>query len=479
MAGIGFELRKLMAPGTFTAYGRAYTYAAIVGSGPWLLSVVGLGVLGALAVDPTDFVTRQTFASTVVYVFGGTLVLTGPLQIIVTRYLADLVYRGARDRISATYLPVVTVTAALLLAVGVPFFGGLDTSLFYRLVALSLFVTIGCTWLVMVFLTAGSEYRAVVRTFLWGTALSVGGGLLGGRTAGLEGYLAGYAAGQFAIFLNLSRLVLRHFGHPSSWDAGFLGYARRYPSLLAIGLALNLGVWVDKFVFWGSAEAGTVAGRLATLPAYDSSMFIGLLTVLPALAHFFLVVETDLAGVIAAYYDAIFFKRPLAAIREARATLEVALRRALLDILRVQAIVTGLCVYFAGELLVALGLPYGQLGMFRYACVGSLFFCFVLFSVVVLLYLDRRGDALAVVALFCGLNAVLTPATLALGFAFWGVGFAGAGGVALVLALQLLFDRVRRLEYLTFAGTPIEGQRRPSRGLRAGPGRGFGLEHPL
>ena len=91
MAGIGFELRKLMAPGTYTAHARAYTYAAIVGAGPWLSSVLGLAVLGALAVDPSDFETRQTFASTVVYVFGGTLVLTGPLQMVVTRFLADLV----------------------------------------------------------------------------------------------------------------------------------------------------------------------------------------------------------------------------------------------------------------------------------------------------------------------------------------------------------------------------------------------------
>ncbi len=479
MAGIGFELRKLMAPGTYTAHARAYTYAAIVGAGPWLSSVLGLAVLGALAVDPSDFETRQTFASTVVYVFGGTLVLTGPLQMVVTRFLADLVYRGERDRVGAAYLPVVLSTAALLLLFGAPFFGGLEASVFYRLMSLTLFVTIGCTWMVMVFLTTGSEYAAVVRAFLWGTAISVGLGVVGGRAAGLSGYLGGYAAGQFAIFVTLSRLVMQHFGRPTGWDLGFLAYCRRYPSLLAIGLALNAGVWIDKFIFWGSAEAGVVAGRLATTPAYDSSMFLGLLTVVPAMAHFFLVVETDLACVVSDYYDAIFFKRPLSAIREARVALERALRRALLDILRVQAIVTGLCVYFAGDVLLAVGLPYGQLGMFRYACLGSLFFCFVLFSVVVLLYLDRRSDALAVVALFCAQNALLTPASLALGFAFWGVGFAAAGGVAVLLALHLLFDRVRRLEYLTFACTPIRGQRRARADLRAGPGRGFGREHPV
>ena len=482
MAGIGFALRKLMAPGTYTAYVRAYAYAAIVGTGPWLLSVLCLAVLGAIAVDPDDFVTRQTFASTVVYTFGGTLVLTGPLQMIVTRYLADRIYKGEQADIGASYLPVLLFTAVPLLVIGSVFFGGLQATLFYRLVSIGLFVTIGCLWMVMVFLTTSAEYAAVVRAFALGTFLSIGLGIAGGRRFGLEGYLLGYTIGQLTIFALLTRLVLDRFGGPARWDFGFLGHLRRYPSLAVIGFAYNLAVWADKFAFWVGVEgdlSGTVAGRLTTTPRYDSSMFMGFLTVVPAMTHFLLVVETELAGAISGFYDAIFYKRPLKDIRAARIRLETMLRRAFVDILRIQAVITILCIFFGADILRLLDLPVSQLGMFQFACVGSLFVAFTLFCLVVLLYLDRRTDALAVAVLFLLLNGGLSLASLALGYVFYGSGFAFSGMLALLLAVGLVTHRIQNLEFLTFSGTPINGQKAPIEALRAGPGRGFGREHSL
>ena len=479
MAGIGFALRKLMAPGTYTAYVRAYSYTAVIGTGPWLLSVVCLAVLGALAVDPDDFVTRQTFASTVVYVFGGTLVLTGPLQMVVTRYLADQLYKGHERQVGETYLPVVLVTAGFLVLVGGVFFGGMTASLPFRMGAVALFVVIGCLWQVMTFLTTSNEYGTIVLTFAIGTVTSIGLGVAGGRFLGLEGYLFGYTAGQFMIFLLLTRQVMRIYGYPTHWDLGFLGHFKLYPSLLLLGLTYNLAIWVDKFIFWTSELAGTVAGRLATTPKYDSSMFMGFVTVLPAMTHFLLVVETEFTDGFHRFYDAIFFKKPLSEIRATRLRLQHMIERAFLDIVKVQALVTGLCVYFAGPLLVAIDLPFSQVGMFRFACVGSLFLTFTMFANVVLLYMDRRHDALAVSLTFLGLNIVLTLASVELGYVFYGAGFAFASMLTMLLAIGLLFHRLYNLEYLTFAGTPIIGQKPPRRALRAGPGRRFGRYHPV
>ncbi len=479
MAGIGFTLRKLIEPGTYTAYVRAYTYAAVVGTGPWLCSILALAALGQLAAPADAFLIRQTFASTVVYVFAGTLILTGPIQMIVTRYLADLIYKGAQAEVGASFGPTTIMTAALLFVFGAPFFLSLEAGALYRLLSLALFVTIGCTWIVMVFLTTSGHYKTVVGAFALGTLVSVVLGTVGGRTAGLDGYLAGYLAGQFFIFMRLLVHVMERFGAAAGWDTAVLAHCKRYPSLLWIGLAWNLAIWIDKLIFWGSAEAGVVAGLLATTPDYDSSTFLALLTVLPALTHFFLIVEIELAEAVAAFYDAIFFKRPLTQIRRAREHLEKLVVRAFFDILRVQALVTGLCVYFAGALLPALGLPFRQLGMFRFACIGSVFLSFTLFAMVVLLYLDRRRDAVAVTTLFGVLNGALTAASLQFGFVYHGAGFAVAGMLALLLAVSLLLNRVRNLEYLTFAATPINGQMAPRPGLRVRPNRGFGLEHPL
>ncbi|TAN73700.1 MAG: hypothetical protein EPN14_09695, partial [Gallionella sp.] len=40
MAGIGFELRKLLKKQSYSGLLQAYVYAGIISSGPWILSII-------------------------------------------------------------------------------------------------------------------------------------------------------------------------------------------------------------------------------------------------------------------------------------------------------------------------------------------------------------------------------------------------------------------------------------------------------
>ena len=42
MAGIGFGIRDLLRRDTFLGFFRAYAYAGVIGSGPWILSFAGI-----------------------------------------------------------------------------------------------------------------------------------------------------------------------------------------------------------------------------------------------------------------------------------------------------------------------------------------------------------------------------------------------------------------------------------------------------
>ena len=42
MAGIGFEIRKILKKNTLLSVFEAYGYAGLIGSGPWLLSIIAL-----------------------------------------------------------------------------------------------------------------------------------------------------------------------------------------------------------------------------------------------------------------------------------------------------------------------------------------------------------------------------------------------------------------------------------------------------
>ncbi|HZX33320.1 MAG TPA: exopolysaccharide Pel transporter PelG, partial [Rhodocyclaceae bacterium] len=61
MAGIGFELRKLLKKDSLLGLLQAYTYAGVIGSGPWVLSILGIlliGLLSSTVVVPSFLVTQ-------------------------------------------------------------------------------------------------------------------------------------------------------------------------------------------------------------------------------------------------------------------------------------------------------------------------------------------------------------------------------------------------------------------------------------
>ena len=61
MAGIGFELRRMLRKDTLLGLVQAYAYASVIGSGPWVLSIVGIlliGIFSASVVIPGSLVTQ-------------------------------------------------------------------------------------------------------------------------------------------------------------------------------------------------------------------------------------------------------------------------------------------------------------------------------------------------------------------------------------------------------------------------------------
>ena len=153
--------------------------------------------------------------------------------------------------------------------------------------------------------------------------------------------------------------------------------------------------------------------------------------------------------------------------------------QAFVSVITFQSMFSFLCVFFGEEILTALGLPVSQVGMFRYGVAGSLFLVFVLFSVVILMYLDRQREILYSVGSLLVLNTVLSIVTLDMGYQYYGLGFALAALISMLVALVHLANQLYSLEYMTFASIPVLGQRRANRKLRARPGGMYGRYNPV
>ena len=98
MAGIGFELRKLLRRDSLLGMMQAYAYAGIISSGPWVLSIVGILVIGLMSVSMVvpEFLITQ-FQVSVTYLVAFSLTITGFVQLAFTRFTSDRLFEKRAD----------------------------------------------------------------------------------------------------------------------------------------------------------------------------------------------------------------------------------------------------------------------------------------------------------------------------------------------------------------------------------------------
>ena len=111
MAGIGFEIRKILNRDSYFALVRAYAYAGLISSGPWVLSILGLVAIGLLAININmSPVLISQFQVSVTYLTMASLILTGVMQLSFTRWVSDQLYRKKADHIVPNFAGVLLVT---------------------------------------------------------------------------------------------------------------------------------------------------------------------------------------------------------------------------------------------------------------------------------------------------------------------------------------------------------------------------------
>jgi len=118
MAGIGFELRRLLRKNTLLGLVEAYAYAGIISSGPWVFSILGILAIGLISASiATPSFTITQFQTSVTYLVASSLVLTGLVQLAFTRFVSDRLFEKRGDLIMANLnglMLLVVVTASII-----------------------------------------------------------------------------------------------------------------------------------------------------------------------------------------------------------------------------------------------------------------------------------------------------------------------------------------------------------------------------
>jgi len=453
MAGIGFELRKIMRRETLVGVLRAYTYAGLISSGPLILSILGILIIGilSLAVVIPKFAIVQ-FQVSVTYLIALSLILTGPLQLSLTRFISDRLFEKRDDLVLSNYNAVILLATSIsgLLAIVTMQLGFSSESLVYRLLMIAGFVIMSNIWIAVIFLSSIKQYRQILLVFFAGYACVVVLAMLLNRY-GLCGLLAGFVGGQLLLLIGLSACIYQNYSSPRL--VSFEVFERRYayPSLALVGLFFNLGVWIDKFIFWYAPGTGNrVIGCFNASIIYDIPIFIAYVCVMPGMATFLVRIEADFVEYYDAFYGAVRSGATLRHINDMRDMMVRSVRAGLSEIIKIQAVVLLLIIAFGSPLLEALHISPLYMPLLLVDVISASLQVLLLGLLNVFFYLDGRRTVLHLSAAFAVLNGLLTMVTLWLGPNTYGYGFAVALLIVVIAAVRLLDAKFASLEYRTY-----------------------------
>ena len=456
MAGIGIQLQRMLRKNTLAGAAQAYTMAGLVGSGPWLMSIVAILAISLMAaVGGRDGDAVEQFQVSVSYLMAGSLILTSPLQLLFTRYAADRMF----ERRDGVILP--NLMGALCLTLGISTLGGGIILLFwfdepwpYQLCMLANFIVLSCIWIVQIFASAIRAFRPLLGAFALGYLITAWAALAL-QSSGLVGLLAGFFVGQAVLLFALLAMVVREFPASELMAFAFLRRDQVFPRLALIGLLYNVAVWCDKFVFWRDPLSGTaIVGSLRASVVYDLPIFLAYLSLVPGMAVLVVRLEVELAQKCEAFYRTITSGGNHQAVKLAHGELLAAVRHGLSDIVKVQIVTTAIVMLFAAEILVLFGISPLYQPLFAIDLVAVALQLAFLAMLSILFYLDRQAIALKLCAMLLVSNAAFSWLSVQLGPQFFGYGFALAVLLTCASAALYLSHTLDHLIFETFMLQP-------------------------
>jgi uncharacterized membrane protein len=458
MAGIGFELRKLLEKDSLSGLLRGYGYAGMISSGPWVFSIMGILLVGYIAKQSAlEHSVISQFQTTVTYLIAFSLMLSGLFQLSFTRYLSDQLYLNETHTVIPSLhgaMVLLTLLAGILCSF-VVFFWMPNLSFLYQFSFISCFVTLCNVWLVTIMLSGLKEYRSILLLF----AIAYGCTILLSRPLslfGLEGLTMSFFLGQFMLLVGMLVITYQSYPFQQLVSFDFIKSPKVYWSLVFCGLFYNLGVWTDKLIFWFTPMTGQhILGPMYASVIYDLPIFLAYLSIIPGMAVFLVRMETDFVEYYDRFYSAVRDGGTLSHIRHMRNEMVSVARQGVFEIMKIQAIAVLLVFVIGPSILSLLDISFLYYHLLCIDVVGTGLQVVFLALMNVFFYLDKRRRVLILTALFVVFNAIFTGLTIYMGAFFYGYGFTLALLLVSTIGMKMLDQDFEELEYKTFMLQPV------------------------
>ncbi len=459
MAGIGFVLKKLVSKDDLLGIFRAYTHSALASTGPWLFTVIALGGVAMLYSGsvPTGSIVNfrdqlLNFRVIIIYNFAFSLVLSAPVFMVITRYLADCIHRKDVTNTPSILLGSLFLLYAIQAPIAIWFYGYYtDLSLSLRIAAMVNLFLITSIWLFGVFLTALKDYNAVTWNYGIGMVIAVAASEYFRGQYHEVGMINGFSMGLAYVVFSLAAKVFAEYPYKMQDPFATKPYFKKYWELALGGIFYNAAIWVDKWIMWFFApEAIHLPSKMAMYPDYDSAMFLAYLTIVPSMAAFVFSVETNFFERYQRFYDDVLNHATLSKIRENHKAILESIFGSARNFLVIQGSICLLAILLAAKIFDVLGVNFLQIGIFRLGTLAAFFHVLVLFEMIILSYFDSRRITMYLQLFFLLSNCIFTFITLKMGFPFYGYGYFISAVLTFLITSMVLFTHVKHLPYHAF-----------------------------
>jgi uncharacterized membrane protein len=407
--------------------------------------LLGLRLLARSSGTSEFLVVEQTV--TIVYAL--TVVLSAPIDVVLSRHASDRLYDRRLEAIAAPLGRGLALTVVVFAAVGAAVMALLRVPLAFAVPGTVLTVVVGAQWLMLSVGSGLSSPNVVLGAFGLGAPVSVVAAVALGRGLGLGavGYLYGFGIGQICTLVLLLRGVMRVLPVDSDERERLWPAFVEYKLLAAASFAYHLSIWADKPILW------LLSGRpLAAL--YTASAALSWFSVIPAFAWIYVQIETVFYQRYRAFYSSLEGGGTLPLLRVRAQSVRAEALRILRGAALVQGGVTAVALMAGPLVLRAAGLPPAALPMYRLALIGAAMQLGTLLTLLLLYYFDLRRNALTVAVVLLVGEVTFTVACWRAGLPP-GLGYVLAATASCFLGISLVRRRMRTLLVDTFQSQPF------------------------
>lgn len=458
MAGIGFELKKLFHEKSATGYFKAYAYTSIITTGPFILMtgmVIGVQMLFRwFGVSYTD---SQLYTVSIIYPFIFSHIASSGFSMLITRYIADLLYEGSYEDVVPSLYGMLSVALFFGAIPALCFFWNKPLTIEMKLTTYVFYMEMILIWIEGVYLSALKDYKKIIASYACGVFAAILLTVLAlwdGRAPMLGTMLAMNVGGIIIAGLLLHNIG-KFFPLRSHCHYKFLAYFEAHRRLFFISLFYTVSLYIPNLIIWQGPLGVTIANTYVYAPAYDVAAFYAFLSILPVMALFVVSTEIYFYEKYATYFMYITEKGNFREIEDARKDLLHVMWSEVRNVIELQLVCTLIFLALGNYFLPRAGLAYNSIDMYNLIVLGAFSIGVMQVIDTLLLYFEDQKGVLWICASFLAINTGLHLLGLWIGEVTYGFMFFIAAFIGLCCSLQRLDSFTKQLDYQVFCSRPV------------------------